>query len=72
VNYSERDMKAMALGEIAAFLAGPVAAIGAAMALSEYGFLLRAVGFVLAWYLVTSACLRFVHWGYVPKKHDHA
>jgi uncharacterized membrane protein len=65
-------MKAMAIGEVAAFLIGPVAAIGAALALGDRGFALKAAGFLLAWYFATSIALRFVHWGYSPKKHNSA
>lgn len=70
VNYSERDMRMMALGEIGAFLLGPVVAVGAVLALDEYGFLWRLVAFLLAWHLATSAGLRIVHLGYVPEKHS--
>lgn len=65
-------MKAMALGEVAAFLLGPIAAVGVVLSISQIGFPLKACAFLLTWYLTTSVALRFVHWGYEPKKRDSA
>ena len=62
----------MAYGEYAALLLGPVAAVGAVVALDGHGFFLRLVGFLLAWYLATSVGLWFVHLGYVPTKNSKA
>ena len=70
MNYSKQDMKMMAYGEYGAFLLGPVAAIGAVLALDERGVFLRLVAFLLCWYMATSIGLRVVHWGYAPGKRD--
>lgn len=68
MNYSNRDMRLMALGEIGAFIIGITVALVAFFAFSDAFFPLRITGTLACWYFATKHGLRFIHWGYVPKK----